>query len=141
MTNITNMEIVNAPATVSSRLDRVGMVASCACAVHCALMPVVFGVLPLIGLGVLADERAEWLLVGVAIVIGAASLLPSYFRHHGRATPLLVFAAGLTLVSVGKTLSEEDAMLETLFVVPGALAVALAHFVNRRFCRACCRTG
>lgn len=120
------------------RLDRIGMIASCVCAVHCAVMPAVIGLLPLLGLGVIADERVEWAVIGIAALVGAASLLPTYFRHHGCATPLLIFAAGLTLIFVGKTLFEERATLEAASVVAGALAVAVAHFVNRRLCRACC---
>lgn len=129
----------NLTVVEGDRLDRIGMVASCACAMHCALMPIVFGVLPLVGLGMLADERAEWVLIFIAIVIGAASLLPTYLRHHRRAMPLVLFAAGLTLIFIGKTLFEESATLEASMVVVGALAVALAHFINRRFCRDCCR--
>ncbi|MCP9496933.1 MAG: MerC domain-containing protein [Pyrinomonadaceae bacterium MAG19_C2-C3] len=128
----------NVTLAEGGRLDRFGIIASCVCAVHCAVMPALVGLLPLLGLGVIADERVEWTLVAVAALVGMASLLPTYFRHHGRATPLLIFAAGLTLIFVGKTLFEERATLEAASVVAGALTVAIAHFVNRRLCRACC---
>ncbi len=126
----------NVKVAEGGRLDRIGIIASCACAVHCAVMPALLGVLPLLGLSVLAD--AEWMLIVASLLIGAASLLPSYFRHHRRATPLLMFAVGLALIVAGRIAFEESVRLETLCVVCGALLVAAAHFVNRRFCQACC---
>lgn len=101
-------------------------------------MPVLFGVLPLLGLGVLADERAEWLLIAASFIIGVASLAPSYVRHHRRALPLAIFAAGAVLIIVGRVMFEESVRLETSLVVCGALTIAFAHFVNRRLCRVCC---
>lgn len=42
-------------------LDRIGIIVSCACAVHCAAVPLLIGVLPLLGSSFIADERAELL--------------------------------------------------------------------------------
>ncbi len=132
------METIDIQQAPNTTLDRIGIVASCACAVHCAVMPALLGVLPLLGLGVLADERTEWTLIAVSFLIGAASLLPSYFRHHRRATPLLLFAAGLTFIVAGRIVFEDSVRLETSCVVCGALLIASSHFVNRRLCQACC---
>ena len=51
-------------------LDKAGATASLACAVHCALMPLVVTLLPLVGLGFLADERTEWALLGLSAPAG-----------------------------------------------------------------------
>lgn len=110
-------------------LDRFGMVASCVCAAHCAVMPSVVGLLPLFGLNVIADEQVEWALIGIAVLVGMASLLPAYFRHHRRATPLVIFTAGLGLIFVGRSLFEEGGAGETASVVLGALTFAAAHFL------------
>jgi len=128
----------NEKVAEGGRLDRIGMVASCVCAVHCALMPIVFGVLSLLGLGVLTDESAEWMLISVTIVVGAASLVPSNLQHHRRAKPLVLFACGVGCVLVGRLLFEDNAVVETLAVFAGALLIAVAHSVNRRLCRVCC---
>lgn len=119
-------------------LDRIGVVASCACAVHCAVMPFLIGVLPLLGLGFVAEERVEWLLVALSGLIGVASLLPSYFRYHRRVSPLILFGVGVTLIVVGRVWFEEGAAFETAGVVAGALTIAAAHFVNRHLCQRRC---
>lgn len=118
-------------------LDRVGLIASSACAVHCMLMPFVVGLLPLLGLGALANERTEWLLVIAALCVGLVSLLPSYFRQHRRVRALALFASGLGLIFTARLLAEEKAHIEVPVVVAGACLIAAAHFVNLKLCRSC----
>lgn len=118
-------------------LDRIGVVASCACAVHCAFMPFIIGLLPLFGLGVFADERTEWAFVSISLIVGLASLLPSYIKNHKTAGPLGLFAMGLALIFIAR-LSLGDALsAEIPFVIGGALIIAASHLLNRRLCRAC----
>jgi hypothetical protein len=45
---------------LTSKLDRIGMTASTACAIHCAAVPLLITSLPLIGLGFLANPWVEW---------------------------------------------------------------------------------
>lgn len=118
-------------------LDRVGMTASFLCAIHCAAMPLLVGLLPLIGLGLLAEEGAEWTLVGFSIALGLFSLLPGYFRKHRRSNALIVFTAGVALILTGRIFCEENSGLELPAVVAGALFIAAAHLINRKLCRSC----
>jgi hypothetical protein len=119
-------------------LDRFGIIASCACAVHCAVVPILLGVLPLVGVAVLGDERVELTMLGVAICIGIASLLPAFLRHHRRRLPLLTFTIGLALVFIAHLAVEETGLTHTAFVVTGGFVMSAAHFLNRRFCQTCC---
>jgi O-antigen/teichoic acid export membrane protein len=118
-------------------IDRVGVVASCVCAVHCAVMPFVIGLLPLFGLGIFADQRTEWALVAVSLVVGLSSLLPAYLRKHKRTRPLFLFTIGLALIFIARVTFEDTLRAEIPFVVLGALLIAASHFLNRRLCRAC----
>lgn len=118
-------------------LDRFGVAASCLCAAHCALTPFVVSLLPLVGLGMLADERAEWAFIALTVAVGLMSLLISYFRRHGRAGALMLFAAGVCLIFTVRVLFEEGVKLETPAVVAGALLIAASHVVNLKLCRAC----
>ncbi len=118
-------------------LDKAGATASLACAVHCALMPLVITLLPLIGLGFLADERTEWALLGLSALLGSSSLALGY-REHRKRQALLVLSLGLTALVAGHLL--EESHFETagvLGVVLGGCTVAAAHFVNRRLCLTC----
>ncbi len=123
--------------TEGDRLDRIGAAASLACAVHCAAMPLLAGLLPLIGLRFLASEAAEWSLVGLSLGVGSLSLLPSYVRKHRQWRPLLIFIFGAALIIVVRLLAEEGSRLEAPTMTLGALLIACAHLVNQRLCRSC----
>ena len=121
----------------ATTLDRIGVVASSLCAVHCALTPFAIGLLPLLGLSLLADERTEWAFVGVSVAVGFSSLLPAYFRRHRRARPLIFFTSGLSLIFIAHFLLEENLRLEIPAVLLGALLVITSHLLNLRLCRSC----
>ena len=63
-------------------LDWAGAVASGLCALHCALRPMVAAALPIIGLGLLAGERAEAVLIGASAALGTISLALGFRRHR-----------------------------------------------------------
>jgi hypothetical protein len=119
------------------RLDWLGAAASLACAVHCAAMPLLIGLLPLVGLGFLAEEPAELALVGLSIGVGSLSLIPSYARKHRHWRPLLLFAFGASLIIIVRLFAEEGSRLEAPVMALGALLIACAHMINRRLCRKC----
>jgi len=120
-----------------TRLDRLGAGASLVCAAHCAAMPLLVGLLPVVGLGFLAEEQTEWALVGLSIGIGSLSLIPSFARKHRQWRPLLLFAFGASLIIFVKMLAEGRSRLEAPVMAIGALLIACGHLVNRRLCRSC----
>ncbi|MBC8139422.1 MAG: MerC domain-containing protein [Fibrella sp.] len=132
---------LRSPLNISRRLhgtadlDQVGMTASLICAVHCALMPMAVTLLPLVGLDFLAHESAEWMLLGLSLLIGCGSIWLG-FREHRRRHALLVLAIGFALLVTGRIAEARDSELPGVFlVVLGGMAVAGAHFVNRRLCQ------
>jgi MerC mercury resistance protein len=123
--------------TEGNRLDRLGAAASLVCAVHCASMPLLAGLLPLVGLSFLASDQAEWLLVGLSLGVGILSLAPSYTRKHRQWRPLVLFTFGASLIIVVLLSAEEGSRLEAPAMALGALLIACAHLINRRLCRSC----
>jgi MerC mercury resistance protein len=123
--------------TAVTRLNRLGAAASLACAAHCAAMPLLIGLLPLVGLSFLADKQTEVMLISLSIGIGISSLIPSYARKHRQWRPLLLFAFGAVLIFAIKLFAEEGSHLVTPAMVLGALLIACAHLVNRRLCQSC----
>lgn len=121
----------------AARLDQMGMIASILCALHCLLVPLLVGLVPLVGLSRLADETTEWYLVGIAFVFGMLSLLPSYWWDHGRKQPLRLFAMGVGLILVARLCCEDFKWIETVGVVSGSVVLATAHALNLRCCHAC----
>lgn len=124
-------------STLYGLLDRAGIGASIACAVHCALAPLLVVALPLVGLRFLVDDSTEWAFVGASVALGVLSLVPSYFRSHGRLRPLLVFAAGIGVLLVARILLEEDFWFEIAAVVTAAILIVSAHALNRKLCVSC----
>ncbi|MHA6203101.1 MerC domain-containing protein [Dyella soli] len=119
-----------------SLLDRVGAMASFLCAIHCAALPFVLALLPLLGLGFLAGQGFERGFVMFACALALASLLSSY-RHHHRQLPLLLALPGLALLITGVTFAEHYSIaLHSVLVTCGGLLVATAHFINLRTHRA-----
>ncbi|MDQ3011039.1 MAG: MerC domain-containing protein [Acidobacteriota bacterium] len=128
------MSLLRSP--LAHYLDRVGVAASLLCAVHCALMPLLLGFLPLFGLKFLADETTEWMFFASAFIIGALSLLPSYARRHSRIGPLLFFTIGVGIILVAR-LTFGESRFEMPAAVAGASLIATAHLINHRLCRTC----
>lgn len=110
--------------------DRVGATASFLCAIHCALLPFVLTVLPLLGLGFLAGHRFERGFVVFASMLALFALAGGY-RRHRRPLPLLLAVPGLLLLLLGVTWAVDvSVVLHSTMVTCGGLLVASAHFVN-----------
>lgn len=126
-----------APAPSSSRrwwhaADRVGATASLLCAVHCAALPFVLALLPLLGLGFLAGHAFER-----GFVLGAATLagivLVRGWRRHRRSMPLMLSIPGLLLLVAGVCVDLDTAVTaHTIMVISGGLLVSAAHLFNLR---------
>jgi len=117
-------------------LDRVGMAGSLLCAVHCALLPVLFIVLPSVGLALLLDDRVELGFVLFASLVGSASLVRG-FRLHRVGLALLLLAPGLALLWAGVRWPplHEAAVPHALTMALGGGLVAVAHYLNLRYTR------
>jgi tetrahydromethanopterin S-methyltransferase subunit C len=112
-------------------LDALGVLTSVACAVHCAVLPLVLTSLPLFGINIINNNFFETGMIGLAFVIGSFALYHGYKRHHHRVLPLLIFSAGFILL----VLKQIFIVYEILLLIPAATFILAAHFFNYRFCR------
>lgn len=119
----------------STKLDSIGMTASTLCAIHCALVPVFITILPLIGLGFLANPLFEWGMIILAFIIGVSSISSSYFRLHKRLLPLLLLTTGFTIIIIGHVFI--TGWVEAIVVPIGGFTIATAHFINYKYVGAC----
>jgi hypothetical protein len=119
-----------------SLLERFGIAATTACAVHCVITPFL-SLLPFVGWSLLADERVEWTLIGSSLAFGSLSLIPDYLRLHRRAKPVALFALGFALVLAARLWFEEEVSLGTPTAVIGAGLILAAYWINRSLCRTC----
>lgn len=120
----------------SPRLDHFGITASTLCAIHCAVVPVLFTSLPLLGLGFLANAWVEWGMIALALMIGIYSIGMSYLRIHRRPLPLVLLVTGFITIILGHIFI--SGWPEMVVVPAGGLFIATAHFVNYK-CTGACR--
>jgi hypothetical protein len=114
--------------------DLVGILLSLLCIVHC-LLP---ALLMLLGAaGMLSwwwtSEWVHYLLLAPIVLVLLLSL-PASYRQHQQKLPLLLAAAGLSLLLLSLVLPEQ---FEAMLAVSGGLLLASAHGYNRHLYRRC----
>lgn len=110
------------------RLDRVGVLLSGLCAVHCVAGLVLVTVLGLSG-GVLLDPAIHEVGLVLAVGIGAIGLGAGVLRHR-RIGVLVTGLAGLALMATAMQL--EHGPHEALLTIAGVALLASAHWKNLR---------
>ncbi|MEM0996000.1 MAG: MerC domain-containing protein [Bacteroidota bacterium] len=106
-----------------------------ACAIHCALMPLIITLLPFAGLSFLASHTAELTLLGAGVGFAAYSVVRG-LRVHRNTGPLWTLLFGAAVIAAGMFLLPHEA--EPFLVATGALALGAAQIMNVRLTRACC---
>ena len=110
------------------RFDRVGIILSGLCAVHCVATLVLVAVLGLGG-GFLLNPALHRVGLGLAIVVGGIALGLGVSRH-GRREPLLIGGVGLSLMTLALLTGHGPA--EAGLTIAGVSLVAFAHLRNVR---------
>lgn len=113
------------------RLDRVGIVLSGLCALHCLLG---IALISLLGAGSLAGETLltpaiHRIGLAMAVMVGVFTLGFGVWRH-GRIEPLLIGGCGIVLMAGG--LLAPHGPQEALLTIAGVALVAFAHIRNLR---------
>jgi hypothetical protein len=121
-----------------SRIDRLGAGVSFLCAIHCAIVPFAATVLPLVGLGFLADERTERIVLITSVALASTSVCWG-IRIHRQRRILVLFGAALVLILAGRVFAQ--GVLEIALVVPGAVLFVCGHLVNNHLSRRCKSCG
>lgn len=117
---------------LSSNGDRIGMVGSVLCALHCALLPILIALLPTLGLGGAALVDFDQAFTVFASVLGI-TMLSLGWRRHRAFQAWLALIPGLALVWWGSFSGLHTHSTEhVLVMVIGGLAIAAAHLINLR---------
>jgi hypothetical protein len=107
-------------------MDKLGIVASVACAIHCAALPLFITALPLAGMEFLANKWVEISMICLSVVVGARSLLSTYPAHKSY-IPILILIFGFMLIGSGHFFVKS---MEAVLVPLGGLSIAIAHYIN-----------
>ena len=111
--------------------DVLGIGASLACAIHCALLPLFLTSLPLFGVNIIHHIGFEIGMILLALCIGGYSLYHGYKKHHHSLLPLSFFFAGFIFLVV----KQFFILYETWLLIPAVILIITAHLLNFRFCR------
>src|SRR5436305_15302431 len=78
--------------------DAIGVATSIACAIHCALLPLILTSLPLFGVNIINNLPFEFCMILLAFCVGAYALYHGWKNHHHRWVPLIIFCVGMFLL-------------------------------------------
>lgn len=111
--------------------DALGISASLACAIHCAVLPLILTSLPVFGINVIDNLLFEYFMIFLAFAIGAWSMWHGYRKHHHSLLPLSVFLGGVVFLLLKQIWHQHQ-----LWFLPVAVTlIVVAHVINYRSCR------
>jgi uncharacterized membrane protein YoaK (UPF0700 family) len=111
--------------------DALGITTSIACAIHCAVLPLVMTSLPLFGINIIENDWFEYSMIFLAFIIGAYSLYHGYKKHHHSFLPFIIFTVGIIFLFVKQIWHE----WHIWFLIPAVILIVTAHIINFRSCR------
>jgi len=126
---------INQEGSQSAIFEKVGIGLSVLCAIHCLMMPLLVGVLPLLGLSFLADEPTEHILSLTVVVFALGSCLWG-FKKHRELRILMSFVAGISIFTLGFLLEKTTAMGKWISVL-GVILIVGSHYFSVKLSRNC----
>lgn len=122
--------------TLTHKLDKLAVVFSAVCLVHCLLLPVGMTLLPIFGSTFLSHEQFHQLMLIVVLPTSFLALGIGCREHRQSIVPvlgglglaMLIWAAFAVESSFGN-------QYERAITITGGLVLALAHVQNFRYCR------
>jgi len=108
-----------------------GIGTSIACAIHCALLPLLFSSLPLFGINIIHNLFFEAGMIALSLAIGTYSLWHGFKKHHHSYQPLILFYIGSFFLIAKQFFLQ----LEVWLLIPAVVLILLAHIRNFRACR------
>lgn len=111
--------------------DALGIAASVACAIHCAVLPLIMSSLPILGINIINNFWFELFMIVLALGIGLHSLTHGFKKHHHRLLPIIIFVVGISLLIIKQVLHQ----YQLWFLIPAVVLIVSAHYINYRQCR------
>ncbi|MFM2361146.1 MAG: hypothetical protein RLZZ316_48 [Bacteroidota bacterium] len=111
--------------------DALGVTTTVACAIHCAVVPLLVSTLPVLGINIVDNPAFEYGMIALALIIGITALWHGFRKHHHSFWPIALFVGGI-LFLVAKQFWHQ---WQLWFLIPAVLLIVSAHFINYRFCR------
>ncbi len=127
-------------STWTAAVDRLGVIASTVCFIHCLATPVIVSLLAVYAHFLPSEEHTHRVLAVVITLLGAIAILTGY-RRHRRSSVLGFMAAGLVFIGGGAFFGDRlpAHWMEVLVTLAGSCCLIVAHRKNHTFCNSCRR--
>ncbi|MFI5193873.1 MAG: MerC domain-containing protein [Chitinophagales bacterium] len=111
--------------------DVLGIGASIACAIHCAILPLFLSSFSLLGINIIHNSYFESGMILFAFLVGLLALRHGFVQHHRSYVPFMLFSAGMLFL-----LAKQYWHYYELFLLPFAvILIVTAHVCNLKFKR------
>lgn len=134
--------------------DSLGITASLACAIHCAVLPILITSLPVFGIDIIHNVYFEYTMIALAALIGIKALGHGYKNHHHKIGPIILFVIGIILLILKEALGHSHAHadctesghhhkenLHIYYLVPAVCCIIIAHYLNYKYSAAMGKCG
>ena len=111
--------------------DALGIAASIACAIHCAVLPLLMTSLPIFGINIIKNTAFEYGMILLAAAIGFYALRHGFQKHHHKKTPVVLFTIGIILLLLKQAIEKNI----LVFLIPAVILIITAHILNYLHCR------
>jgi hypothetical protein len=128
--------MVNSALKPAGMLDRVAVMLSGLCLLHCLALPFLLVSLPALSVFSAGHLHAQMLVVAIPV---SAIALAFGFRRHANRYILTFGILGMLLLVFGGTVahSQYGLLADRAFSITGALVLAVTHYFNSRLLRHC----
>lgn len=113
-----------------SKWSRVGFSLSVLCAIHCASMPFLVALLPLMGSQLLHNPTLEIILMGTTILIAGIIMVKDYRHIHKNLLPLFLLSLGIGAKCLGLFVLQHS--YEPVIITSGAAFILVSYIANWR---------
>lgn len=111
--------------------DALGITTSVACAVHCAVLPLMLTSLPVFGIDIIDNISFEYFMISMAFLIGCYALYHGYRKHHHNLLPVITFSTGILLLFAKQAWHSWQLWL----LVPAVICICGSHYLNYHLCK------
>jgi len=121
----------------SNTLDKVAILLSGACLIHCLVTPVLLTMLPILSSSILVEDAVfHQVLLWIVLPISCIALLVGC-RKHKRASIVVTGAIGLGILVIVAFFGHDWFGItgEKVATSLGGMVLALSHFLNYRACQ------
>lgn len=111
--------------------DFLGISASLACAIHCAILPLLLTSFPVFGVNIIHNYFFEYGMIALAFGIGMFALYHGFKKHHRKTLPVFLFSAGISFLFLKELFHHYHIVL----LIPAVILIVTAHYINYTLCR------